>query len=222
MKFPIIYTSTQMMDLINQIGFLPLLDSGIPGFAAEDIVAEECRYYTDPDEGFVWPLWQWKGEIVKETGCLYGKIFNRKAGFVSRQWIADLCNYRRSKYPYPANDTIEGAILDTLRMTGSQITRQLRFACGFDGPKMRSKFDSYLTRLEMATYIVTQDFVYPHDKHNRQYGWGWSLLNTPEELFGRDTMQCDHTPQQSYQLICHHLRTILPNATDRQIQKLIG
>ena len=107
MQFPIIYTSTQMMDLINQIGFLPLLDSGIPGFAAQDIVAPECRYYTDPDEGFVWPLWQWKGEIVKETGCLYGKIFNRKAGFVSRQWIADLCNYRRSKYPYPANDTIE-------------------------------------------------------------------------------------------------------------------
>ncbi|MBO7347329.1 MAG: hypothetical protein II463_01885 [Bacteroidaceae bacterium] len=222
MEFPEIYTSAQMMELIDQVGFLPLLDSGIPGFAAEDIVAEECRYYNDPDEGFVWPLWQWKGEIVKETHCLYGKVFNRKAGFVSNQWIADLCNYRRSKYPYPTDDSIEGAILDTLRMTGSLITRELRAACGFNGPKMRSKFDSYITRLEMATYIVTEDFVYPRDKHNRQYGWGWSLLNTPEELFGRDTLQCSNTPQQSFQRIYDHLRTILPDATDQQIRRLIG
>ena len=28
---------------------------------------------------------------------------------------------------------------------------------------MRSKFDGYLTRLEMATYIVTENFIYPRD-----------------------------------------------------------
>lgn len=64
---------------------------------------------------------------------------------------------------------------------------------------MRSKFDGYLTRLEMATYIVTEDFIYPRDKHNREYGWGWSLLNTPEELYGRDACKCERTPEESYQ-----------------------
>ena len=39
---------------------------------------------------------------------------------------------------------------------------------------------------EMATYIVTEDFIYPRDKHNHEYGWGWSLLNTPEDLYGRE------------------------------------
>ena len=66
---------------------------------------------------------------------------------------------------------------------------------------MRSKFDSYLTRQEMATYIVTEDFIYPRDKHNHEYGWGWSLLNTPEDLYGREACQCNRTPLESYQRI---------------------
>ena len=35
-----------MMELIQKTGFLPLLDSGIEGFSAEDIVDEDCRYVT--------------------------------------------------------------------------------------------------------------------------------------------------------------------------------
>ena len=42
MIFPEIYSATGMMELIQKIGFLPLLDSGIEGFSAEDIVAEDC------------------------------------------------------------------------------------------------------------------------------------------------------------------------------------
>lgn len=222
MDFPVVHSCAELIQLIDEVGFMPLLDSGIHGFSAEEIVGEECRYYTDPEEGFVWQLWQWKGQIVTETGCLYGKIFNRKAGFVSREWIADLCNYRRNRYPSPAPGTIEEAILESLRMAGPIITRELRSACGFNGPRMRSKFDSYVTRLEMGTYIATQDFVYPRDKHDREYGWGWSLLNTPESMFGKETLTCERTPDESFRRICDHLRHILPEAGDRQIMKLIG
>ena len=163
MNFPEIYSATGMMELIQKIGFLPLLDSGIEGFSAEDIVAEDCRYVTFPEGGWDWPLWKWKGEIVQEMPCMYGKFFNKKAGFISQEWWPDFCNYRRSKYPRPDEELIEGAILNTLQSSGSLITRELRAACGFTGKGMRSKFDSYLTRLEMATYIVTEDFIYPRD-----------------------------------------------------------
>lgn len=161
MNFPEIYSATGMMELIQKIGFLPLLDSGIEGFSAEDIVAEDCGYVKLPEGGWDWPLWKWKGEIVQEMPCMYGKLFNKKAGFISLEWWPDFCNYRRSKYPRPDDDSIEGAILSTLQSSGSLITRELRAACGFTGKGMRSKFDGYLTRLEMATYIVTEDFIYP-------------------------------------------------------------
>ena len=221
MTHPEIYSAAQLTEFIHEIGFLPLLDSGIEGYSAEEMVDEECRYVTFPDGGWDWPLWKWKGQIVTDGGTVYGKFFNKKAGFMAKEWWPDFCNYRRSKYPRPEEGSIEEAILATLRESGSLITRELRAACGFNGKGMRSKFNGYITRLQMATYIVTEDFVYPRDKHNREYGWGWSLLTTPEALYGKEACQCERTPEESYQRIVEHFKTILPETTDKQIRKLI-
>ena len=216
-----IHSCPELMTYIQQIGFLPLLDSGIAGYAAEDIVDDDCRYVVMPDGGWDWPLWKWKGPIVTEGNCVYGKFFNKKAGFISRDWWPDFCNYRRSIHLAPEEGSIEEAILLTLSEQGSLITRELRAACGFTGPKMRSRFDAYITRLQMACRIITEDFVYPHDRHNREYGWGWALLTTPEQLLGREACHCPRTPQQSYQRLFNHFKTILPQATEQQIKKLL-
>ena len=210
-----------LMDAIQEIGMVPLLYSGIRGFSADELVAPECRYVMT-DEGWDWPLWDWKGPIVTEGHFAYGKFFDGKAGFVSMEWWPDLCNYRRAKYAEPTDDSIEGVILEVLRVNGSIITRDLRNACGFTGAKMRSRFDGYVTRLQMACRVVTEDFVYPRDKQGRQYGWGWALLNTPEHLFGRDACQCDRTPEESFSRIMEHLRGLLPNANEKQLERMIG
>ena len=159
-----IYNSAQMIELIQEIGFLPLLDSGISGYSAEEMVADDCRYVMLPDGGWDWPLWKWKGPLI---------------------------------------------------------TRDLRAACGFNGPKMRSRFDSYVTRLQMACRIITEDFVYPTDKHGREYGWGWSLLTTPEQLHGLTSFECPRTPEESFDRILAHFKTLLPHASEKQILKLI-
>lgn len=140
----------------------------------------------------------------------------------SRQTIYRIPEGTRSRHPVPAEGSIEDSILATLGEHGSLITHELRAACGFDGPKMRSKFDGYVTRLQMGCYIVTEDFVYPTDKHGREYGWGWSLLTTPEALLGREACRCERTPQESYQRMLAHFRALLPEATEKQIKKLIG
>ena len=194
-----IHNATELMDYIQQVGFLPLLDSG----------------------GWDWPLWDWKGPIVTESDCVYGKFFNKKAGFVSRSWWPDLYNWRRHSHPAPSPGSIEETILMTLREHGSMITRDLRRACGFTEPKMRSRFDGYVTRLQMACRIVTEDFVYPQDKHGKRYGWGWALLSTPEQLLGKEACHCDRTPEESLALMLDHLRRLLPRASEQQITRLI-
>ena len=217
-----IHSCPELMTYIQQIGFLPLLDSGIADYAAEDIVDDDCRYVVMPDGGWDWPLWKWKGPIVTEGNCVYGKFFNKKAGFISRDWWPDFCNYRRSIHLAPEEGSIEEAILLTLSEQGSLITRELRAACGFTGPKMRSRFDAYITRLQMACRIITEDFVYPTDRHGHEYGWGWALLTTPEQLLGIDGSRCERTPEESYERLKAHFRQIVPQATDAQIVRLIG
>lgn len=222
MKKKDIYSAAQLTAFIHEVGFLPLLDSGISGFSAEEVVDDECRYVVFPDGGWDWPLWKWKGSIITDGNCVYGKFFNKKAGFISREWWPDFYNFRRSKAPRPEEGSIEDTILFTLQEHGSLITRELRAACGFDGPKMRSKFDGYVTNLQMRCLIVTEDFVYPTDKHGKEYGWGWSLLTTPETLYGHEGCECPRSPQDSYRRIFSHLKSVLPDASEKQIQKLLG
>ena len=215
-----VHNATQLVDLIHEVGFLPLLDSGINGYSAEDLVDADCRYVVY-DDGWDWPLWKWKGPITTEGGVVYGKFFDKKAGFIAREWWPDFMNHRRATHPAPAAGSIEETILLTLREHGSLITRELRGLCGFTGTKMRSRFDSYVTRLQMACRIITQDFVYPRDKHGREYGWGWALLTTPEQLLGKENCQCQRSPEESLERMLKHLHIILPHATQAQLTKLL-
>ena len=221
MRRTMIHNATELMDYIQLVGFLPLLDSGIRGYSADEAVDPECRYVLLDDGGWDWPLWQWKGPIVTEGSCVYGKFFNKKAGFVSREWWPDLYNWRHHAHAAPTAGSIEETILMTLREGGSLITCDLRKACGFTGPKMRSRFDGYITRLQMACRIVTEDFVYPSDKHNHPYGWGRALLTTPEDLLGKDACHCDRSPDESLDRMLTHLAHVIPQATERQLTQLI-
>ena len=216
-----IHSCPELIDCVQQVGFLPLLESGIQGFSAERLMAEECRFTRFEDGTWEWPLWQWKGAVVRGGDCVYGKFFAGKAGFISREWWPDFCNWRRSQNPIPEENSIEDVILTILRMHGSMIARELRAACDLTGKNMRSKFDNYVGRMQMATYIVTEDFVYPTDKHGQKYGFGWSLLTTPERLLGKEACLCDRTPEESYQRMVEHLSQLLPNASEKQVKKIL-
>lgn len=216
-----IHSCPELVEYVNRIGFLPLLSTGVYGWSAEAAVDSDCRYVILPDGGWEWKLWMWKGSVVRESGCAYGKFFFGKAGFISREWWPDFCNYRRSRAPEYGEDSVEYAILETLREQGSMITRELRAACGFTGTKMRSRFDAYVSRLQMQCRIVTEDFIYPQDRHGHQYGWGWALLTTPENLFGHDACHINRTPEESYSRLFDKLHQILPDESDDTIKRIL-
>ena len=217
-----LHSAAELTEYIDKVGMLPLLRI-VPslGWSAEEVVDDDCQYVVLPDGGWEWPLWEWKGDIIRESGCAYGKFFLGKAAFISKEWWTDFCNYRRSTHPYPPEGSIEEAIVETLKLNGSMITRDLRKACGFTEPKMRSKFDGFITRLQMGGYIVTEDFVYPHDKHGKQYGWGWSLLTTPEDLFGREACHPSHTPEESRKRLLEHFKEILPQGSEALFNRFL-
>ena len=52
-----------------ELGFLPFFRCGIPGFSVEEMVAPE--YWFTDEEG----AWEWKGPVIREGHCAYGKFF---------------------------------------------------------------------------------------------------------------------------------------------------
>lgn len=216
-----IHNCPELMDYVEEVGFLPLLHVGVPGWSAEDAVDEDCRYTALPDGGWEWPLWEWKGAVLRGSGCAYGKFFGGKAGFVSRAWWPDFCNWRRGRAPRLEEGSVEEAVVQTLRGRGGMTTRELRAACGFTGPKMRGRFDAYVTRLQAQCRVVTEDFVYPRDRNGREYGWGWALLSTPEALFGKEACRAGRSPEASRERILRHLEAVLPGEARETLARFV-
>ena len=152
MKYPEIHNCAELTVFVDKIGFLPLLSSGIAGWSAEDIVDEDCQYVKLPDGGWEWPLWEWKSSVIQESGCAYGKFFNKKAGFISKDWWPDFCNWRRHIIPYPTQGSIEESILLTLHEKGNKkrplLTQQIT-------PKAETRFRLVLCRVGLARQTVT-------------------------------------------------------------------
>ena len=87
-----------LVDAINKYGFIPFFSNSITGFSIEENVSPDL-WWNGADG---WKVWEWKGPVILETKCAYGKLFNKKAAFVRKDVYLDLANYRRDGYDFDA------------------------------------------------------------------------------------------------------------------------
>lgn len=218
---------SDMERLIQTFGFLPFFSNEIPGFSLEDHTPPALWYNGSKDGRDDWPVWDWKGPIANSGACMYGKLFRKKAGFVSKKWLSDFLNVRRNGLTFDeACD--EGlifykdkALYDAVHRFGSILTPHLKYECGYRKGG-NTGFETVVTRLQMQTWLCISDFVYRTDKTGREYGWGVALYTTPESLFGEDALFCPRTPSESRERILAHLSSLLPQASEAQLLKMIG
>lgn len=222
------FTIKSKKDLIGAIeryGFLPFFANPIEGFSIEEHISPDCWYFADSGR---WEAWEWKGPVIRETGCAYGKFFGHKAAYISRAWFPDLANFRRDGYDFDAryddglakySDKVVYDLLDENAPVVSKALKKLG-----DYRKGGNKgFDTAITRLQAQCYVLISDFVYMRDKNGEQYGWGVAEYSTPEKFIGKDFTDNVYRrePEESYRRIFDHLRKILPDASDEQIAKFL-
>lgn len=237
-----IHNAEELERLVTRWGFLPFFRNSISGFSIEECTPPGLWF----EDGVDGP-WEWKGPVIRNWTCTYGKFFCGKAGYVSMEWFPDFANYRRSKFSFDCSPldkegrNREKMVYDTVVGHESLLSREIRSLCGFRKPKTiytdpmerlfaktksresEESFERVLTRLQMATLIVVADFEYQLDRHGHPYGWGVARYTTPEALFGRDSVGSGRgTPEESRMRLTGHFRRIVPQATERQIQEMIG
>lgn len=227
-----IRSATDLERQVLKEGFLPFFHCGIPGFSVEERTAREY-WFSDETDG----PWEWKGPVIREGHCAYGKLFDKKAGYVSLEWLPDLMNYRRSRKYAKDEDTaaLDDTVLQSIWSEGSLTVKELRHLFGLAHGRGKRKagdmvdtlpvkagfsFEPILARLMMGLHIVIADFEYNTDRHGKTYGWGVARYTTPEALYGPQNARC--TPEASRERIYAHLRRILPDAAEAQLLRLIG
>ena len=230
-----IRTWQELVNYVNEVGFLPLFANEISGFSAEEHVSPDFWWTGDREQD----PWEWREIIAASHKAVYGKFFDKKAGFISLKWLPYFANFRRNGYDFDAAwedgavTRREKLIMDVLTDTDSAgdivftdkqiLTTDLKKIAGF-GKGGEKNFPGITTELMMKLYLVTADFQRRRNKKGEEYGMAVSLLLPPEAVWGYDAVTAAYTeePAASWQRIYDRIKTVFPSAEHEKILRLIG
>jgi hypothetical protein len=223
MKLPMLHNADELEKLVEEIGFLPFFKNEINGYSVEECTPAGY-WFVDGVDG----PWEWKGQIASRRKVAYAKLFDKKAGYVSREWYPELANYRRNgqdfedRYREGLSSYKDKELIDILRKKGSCLSVELKRLLNY-GREGNSGFETAVTRLQMQTYITVQDFEYKLNRFGQPYGWGIARYAASGDWLGEDlvTASYDLDPYDSKEYIKKHLKSLLPQASEEQIEKLI-
>lgn len=217
-----IRTKEDLEKAVDKYGFLPLFTNSVPGFSIEEHVSPDAWF--SAEEG----VWEWKGPVIRETGCAYGKFFENKAAFISREWFADFANYRRDGYDFDARFDDELAsyrdkdLYDLLSTNAPILSKNLKKEGNYHKGG-RKGFETIITRLQAQCYVLVSDFVYEKDRFGNVYGWGVSEYSTPEKFMGTDFTDRVYMrmPEESYERVLNQLMSIIPDSDETAVRKIL-
>lgn len=222
-----IHTVDEAIAYINEVGFLPLFKNAIPGFSLEERTVPEFWWSDDSERD----PWDWRAQIARSKKVAYGKFFDKKAGFISLEWLPYFVNFRRDGYDFDALWDDEKASLRQKKImdlfAGEKSDKELfsfeiKAQAGF-GKGGEKNFDGTITALQMQTYLAIRDFRPRKNKQGAEYGWPIAIYAAPEHLWGYEhvTSAYAEEPAESGQRIADHITDVYPIATQAQIRKLI-
>ena len=215
----------ELTEAIEGFGFLPFFANSIEGFSVEEHISWDCWYHAEDDS---WPAWEWKGPVIRSTGCAYGKFFEKKACYVSREWFPDLANYRRDGYDFDArwDDGLasikDKTLYDLIEGNAPILSRELKLLGDYRKGGVKG-FDSSINRLQAQCYALISDFVYMKDKRGNPYGWGVAEYSTPEAFMGGEFTDRVYlrSPEESYERLLEHFKSLFPGEDEAKLRRFL-
>ena len=217
-------TPEEAVELIRKTGFLPLFSVGIPGFSLEERVPAHDWWTDNPERD----PWIWRMLIARDPEIAYGKFFDRKAGFISREWFPVFANYRRDGYDaegfYEDGKMKRGArkILDALELNEDAVGLELQSGQIRKKAGVEKGFDGLLIDLQMQSFLLISRFLRKKNRRGEEYGWHLPAFMTPETKWGYDFVNReDEKPECSGERIRQQIRACYPKAAEKELKKAL-
>lgn len=222
-------TAGQLMEYIDEIGFLPLFKNDVTGFSVEEHTVAEDWWSgdagTDP--------WEWRIVAARSRKVAYGKFFNKKAGFISKKWFPYFANYRRDGYDFDAlwddgKANINAKKIMDLFYSDDEILEEMLYSydikkrAGFGGTGEKN-FEGIITGLQMQAYLCVGDFCRKRNRFGKEYGWPVAVYAQPELLWGYEYVSSAYTeePEESFRRMEEHVAGLFPDASKKQISRIL-
>lgn len=190
-------TVDEMYALVEKYGFLPLFKNSIKGFSVEEYSNPDA-WWTDSEDD----AWYWRELAARDKRVMYGKLFGKKAGFISKKWLPLLAAYRRKGYDFDARfedglaSLKQKRVMDVIEEKGIVPSYLLKELAGFQKGG-ETGFETVLTALQMLTYISVCDFSKKLNKKGEPYGWSIANYSTAETCMGEALVRAAYdTPRE--------------------------
>lgn len=219
-----IHTPEELSDLVEEAGFLPLFRNDIKGFSVEEHTAAEYWWTKDPERD----PWLWRVQLAQSDNLAYGKFFNKKAGFISKEWFSCFANYRRNGYDFDSLYEDGYAknrckkIMDLFEQKEVISSIDIKRSAGF-GKNGEKNFNGILTELQMQLYLIIREFHKKKNKNGVEYGLSVGYYAKPESVWGYDyvTSCYKETRNESRARMESFLIKRYPDADKNAIEKFL-
>ncbi len=213
-----------LLDHIDDTGFLPLFKNDVPGFSVEERTCAEDWGTGDAERD----PWEWRELLARSGRVAYGKFFDKKAGFLSREWLPLFANFRRNGYDFDALWDDGKAhyrmkkIMDCFSGGEERFSFELKAMAGF-GKGGEPNFEGNVTALQMRLYLVMADFRQRRNRRGEPYGWPIAVYAMPERLWGYETVTSAYgePPEESRNRILRRMEEVFPSADPGAVRKLV-
>ncbi len=226
----VVHSRQDLIDTVQEYGIVPYFSTSIPGFSLEEHCSPSILF-NDTEEN----TWEWKGPVIRATGCAYGKFFEKKVAYVRKDLFLDLANYRRDGYDFDAryDDGLarfqDKQLFDLIEESAPVLSKVLRQNGGYaysghwQKTEGRKGFDTSITRLQEQCYVLISDFVYTTDKNGNRRGWGVAEYSTPEKFMGADFSEhvYERSPEESRARLLDYLARLLPGASEKELKRFL-
>jgi hypothetical protein len=215
---------SEFLEVLEEIGFMPLSNNCI-NFTNISDLTEEKEWHT----GLATDPWSWRVRAESERKAAYGKLFDKKPGFISYEWYPIFIAARRKGRSFSEMYS-EGLISYNAKQIYELFNEhsilalhEIKSLCGIT-KETNSKFENAMTELQMRMFITINGTKQKLSQKGGTYGWPSTAYSTVETWAGEKLMQETEEidAEEAIENIMYKINEVVPDADIRKIKKFLG
>jgi hypothetical protein len=213
------FTST-----VEDSGFMTLSSNCI-GFINLSDLTEEEQWHT----GLSTDPWQWRVNIEKDHKAAYGKLFDKKPGFISLEWYPTFLAARRKGrsfsevYSEGLISNVAKQIYDLFKYHKTLAVHEIKSLGGFS-KELNAKYENAMCELQMWMFITVSGTKQKISAKGEPYGWPSTAYSTVETWAGEQLIEVAYAinPDNAMDEIVMRIQDVTPHAEVKKIRRFVG
>jgi hypothetical protein len=213
--------------IVEDIGFMPFSNNCINFISLDGAwgLTTTEQWHTDlPSDP-----WPWRVQIEVEHRAAYGKLFDKKPGFISLEWYPYFLSARRRGESFKeiyAQGLISNSAKQIYELFNTHkilATHEIKGLCGFN-KETNSKYESAMNELQMGMFLTTNGMLRKIGANGDPYGWPATAYSTVETWAGEELIEraWSINPKDAMDEILLRIDEITPGADPKKVKRFAG